>query len=177
MKGADPMRNALQTVAAMLGILAVTLTVGWVLVQQLLYGIFGNAVLPFIGQALGSKPDMLVDRASVVQMVDAHRDELLTALAAGDDEALAAIPGVQSVFQGKTYIELNTGGYGLVMESSDFGILYSKTGDVDGVLRRYGGRVIFVPDGNGLRYVQEKGDDMFYVEPLGDGLYYYAEHY
>ena len=118
----------------------------------------------------------LTSKESIKDLYTQNETLFASAASSGSFSDLEKLRGVQNVFVGDEYVNIECGGSGFGSSTHYYGIFFSETDDLCAV--DVAGPIDeLVADGDGYRYKQSDGDNEYYVEPLGNHYFYYEAHY
>ena len=161
--------------ALIAGLLILLLPLGCVLSPlSNLFGMFGLIVLSEIDD---NRPGNLTDRNEIIAVFRENEEAFLHAAETNSFEDLNSISGVSSVTIKENYVDIEFGGAGFGSSTSYFGISYSETDDICSFQLAPNEPVNLTPEGDGFKFQDQFGGNVFYSEPLGNHYFYYEAHF
>lgn len=120
----------------------------------------------------------LTEKEDIINLFSKNETLFIEAVQTKNFERVENIRGIQSVTVSEypDYIDFSCGGYGMGSQTGYYGFFYSPDDNVTAV-DVAGPRDELVEDGNGYRWEEKNGDNIYYVEQIGDHFFYYEAHF
>lgn len=117
----------------------------------------------------------LGDKASLTDWFHENEDAFMEAAESGDFTSLEKLRGVESVSRSDGCVDILCGGNGFGPGTHYYGLYYAE----EDIWAEFAADPSspWTVEGDGYRFREKDGDNVFYVEPLGGGYYYYEQHF
>lgn len=119
----------------------------------------------------------LTSKKKIIRVFEKNEKAIVEAIESNNVEQTKEIPGIQDVYVSDDYIEFSCGGSGFGSSTHYYGFFYS----LDDNLTAWNGgmfhKVELVKSGNGYRWEEKDGDNIYYVEEIGEHFFYYEAHF
>ncbi len=130
-----------------------------------------------IGIMFGACSNNLTDKEDIIKVFNKNEETIIEAVKNNSFEQVKKISGIQNVYVGDDYIDFECGGSGMGPSTHYYGFFYSP----DDNLTAWNGGACpkdeLKENGNGFRWEQKEGDNIYYVEKIGEHFFYYEAHF